>query len=272
MKTLLEYMTFVKGVEYLIVVAFCFAFIALWILVHSKEKAAMSRVVSIVLPLSLVFGGGAIVLSASEAPDNASVINISDAIVPAQTVNTENVIAASDNGWMKVNESEYLFIKYGQATQFHSIMSEKVSCTTCHHNSGDEIHACKDCHDSPTNPHDSTKPGLKAAYHQRCIECHKAEFSGPDSCTTCHTGEVKENAVVPAIVPAPNRLHQLTWDTCIRCHPKGIPNGKVETKIVYHDSCLKCHSKGIGGAALEPADHAGRAANTCQGCHKPAGV
>jgi hypothetical protein len=69
MKTLLEYMTFVKGMEYLIVIAFCFAFIALWILVHSKEKAALSRVVSIVLPLSLVFGGGAVVLSASDTPD-----------------------------------------------------------------------------------------------------------------------------------------------------------------------------------------------------------
>jgi len=267
MKTLIEYITFVKGVEYLIVIAFCFAFIALWILVHSKERAAMSRVVSIVLPLSLVFGGGAVILSASDAPDNASVINMSDVIVPVQTVSAENVTSAS-NGWMKVNESEYLFIKYGQATEFHSIMSEKVSCTTCHHNSGDEIHACRDCHDSPTNPHDSTQPGLKAAYHQLCISCHnKAEFNGPESCINCHTGEVKENA----IIAAPNRPHELTWDTCIRCHPTGIPNGGAETKIVYHDSCINCHSKGIAGAALEPADHAGRAANTCQGCHKPAG-
>ena len=267
MQTLLQYITFVKGVEYLIVVAFGFAFIALWILVHSKEKAAMSRVVSIVLPLSLIFGGGAIVLSASDTPDNASVINISDAIVPVQTMNAENVTAASNNGWMKVNESEYLFIKYGQDTEFHNIMSEKVSCKTCHHNSGDEIHACKDCHDSPTNPHDSTKPGLKAAYHQLCISCHKAKFSGPDSCLNCHKGDVKENVVVSA----PSIPHQLTWDTCSRCHQKGIPNGGVESKIVYHDSCLNCHSTGVAGAALVPADHAGRAANTCQGCHKPAG-
>lgn len=266
MKTLIEYITFVKGVEYLIVIAFCFAFIALWILVHSKERASMSRVVSIVLPLSLVFGGGAVVLSESDAPDNVPVINMSDVIV--RTGGSEPVIAASDNGWMKVNESEYLFIKYGKATQFHSIMSEKVSCTTCHHNSGDEIHACRDCHDSPTNPHDSNQPGLKAAYHQRCISCHKAEFNGPDSCLNCHKGDVKENAVVSA----PNIPHQLTWDTCSRCHPKGIPNGGVETKIVYHDSCLKCHSTGVAGAALEPADHAGRAANSCRGCHKPAGV
>jgi hypothetical protein len=257
----------VKGVEYLIVIAFCFAFIALWILVHSKERAALSKVVSIVLPLSLVFGSGAVVLSASDTPDNVSV-NMSDVIVPVQTVGAESVIAASDNGWMKVNESEYLFIKYGQDTEFHSIMSAKVSCTTCHHNSGDEIHACRDCHYSPTNPHDSTQPGLKAAYHQLCISCHKEKFNGPESCINCHTGEVKENA----IIAAPNRPHELTWDTCIRCHMAGIPNGGAQTKIVYHDSCINCHSKGIAGAALEPADHAGRAANTCQGCHKPAGV
>jgi len=270
MKTLIEYITFVKGVEYLIVIAFCFAFIALWILVHSKERAALSRgIVSIVLPLSLIFGGGAVVLSESDTPDNISVVNMSDVIVPVQTEGTELVNATPDTGWMKVNESEYLFIKYGQATEFHSIMSEKVSCTTCHHNSGDEIHACRDCHDSPTDPHDSNQPGLKAAYHQLCISCHnKAEFNGPESCINCHTGDVKETA----IIAAPNRPHQLTWDTCTRCHPNGIPNGGVETKIVYHDSCIKCHSTGVAGAALVPEDHAGRAANTCQGCHKPAGV
>lgn len=63
MNTLLEYMTFVKGVEYLIVIAFCFGFIALWMLVNTREKETMKKVVSAVIPLSLVFGGAAIVFA-----------------------------------------------------------------------------------------------------------------------------------------------------------------------------------------------------------------
>jgi len=262
MNTLLEFMTFVKGVEYMIVIAFCFGFIALWILVNSREKMGVSKIVSFVIPLSLVFGGGAIVLTSQ---DNSEA-GVQD-VATIQPDNLKPVVVSSNNGWPTVNKSEYLSIKYGPATEFHDVMSKKVSCQTCHHNSGDKIRACKDCHDSPANPHDSTKPGLKAAYHQLCISCHKEEISGPDSCIKCHTSGVKASTVVSA----PARPHQLTWDTCIKCHPKGIPNGGVESKIVYHDSCLNCHSKGIAGAALVPEDHAGRAVNTCQGCHKPIG-
>ncbi|MFZ3382403.1 MAG: cytochrome c3 family protein [Candidatus Methanoperedens sp.] len=268
MNTLLEFMTFVKGIEYLIVIAFCFGFIALWILVNSRDKMGRSTIVSFVIPLALVFGGGAILLTSSDTSDVAAPPNISGATVTIQPDNIGQVTLASNNEWPTVNKSEYLSIKYGPATQFHKIMSEKVSCNTCHHNSGDEIHACKDCHNSPANPHDSTKPGLKAAYHERCISCHQEDFSsGPQSCINCHTGELKTSAVVSA----PNRPHQLTWDTCNRCHPKGIPNGGVESKIVYHDTCLNCHSKGVAGAVIVPEDHAGRSGNTCQGCHKPIG-
>lgn len=266
MNTLLEFITFVKGVEYMIVIAFCFGFIALWILVNSKDKMGMSKIVSFVIPLSIIFGGGAVMLSSSEPSDISVVTNATDvaAIMPTGTIDK---VEMSPNTWPTVNKTEYLSITYGTATAFHAVMSEKVSCTTCHHNSGDEIHACRDCHDSPANPHDSTKPGLKAAYHERCISCHKEEISGPVSCKKCHTGEKK----AASIVAAPVRPHQLTWDTCSKCHNEGIPNGGVESKIVYHDSCVKCHTKGVAGAALIPQDHEGRAASTCQGCHKPVG-
>jgi hypothetical protein len=265
MNTLLEFMRFVKGVEYMIVIAFCFGFIALWILVNSRDKMGMSKIVSFVIPLALVFGAGAVALTSSDTSDVAA--NVSEVNLTTGQGNIEPVSLSSNDVWPTVNKSEYLSIKYGPATEFHSVMSEKLSCETCHHNS-DEIHACKDCHDSPANPHDSTKPGLKAAYHERCISCHPEDFnSGPDSCIKCHTGQVKASAVVSA----PTRPHQLTWDTCNRCHPKGIPNGGVESKIVFHDTCLKCHSTGVAGAALVPEDHAGRDGNTCQGCHKPVG-
>jgi len=40
----------IKGVEYLIVIAFCLGFIALWILV-SMDKMGISKIVSFVIPL-----------------------------------------------------------------------------------------------------------------------------------------------------------------------------------------------------------------------------
>lgn len=265
MKTLLEYITFVKGIEYLIVVAFCFAFIALWMLVNTKEKEVL-KMVSLFVPLSLIFGGAAVVVSSYDTTD-VTYANTSEAALTDIAGNPAMIDLQDKDTWFRVNSSEYLSIKYEQATDFHKAMSGKVGCTTCHHNSGDEIHACKDCHGAPFNPHNASMPGLKAAYHQRCLSCHKEDFgSGPESCTKCHSGVIQTSS----IISAPPRPHQLTWETCTRCHQNGIPGGQV-SRIVYHDSCLKCHAKGIGGAAIVPEDHAGRAGNTCQGCHKPIG-
>jgi len=249
MKTLLEYITFIKGVEYLIVVAFGFGFIAFWLLVHNRQIES-KKIVSIAIPLSLIFSGAAVVLATNGSP---------------ATVTPHN-----PDKWLNVNNSEYLAITYGPASEFHQVMSSKTSCTTCHHNSGGDIRACKDCHSTPFNPENSSKPGLKAAYHQRCLDCHSKAFSGPESCTFCHNGRTDASNASSA-VSAPARPHELTWENCARCHGEGIPNGGQQMKVVYHDNCIKCHTKGVEGAAKIPADHAEREGNTCQGCHKPGG-
>ena len=268
MKTLLENITFVKGVEYLIVVAFGFGFIAFWLLVHGREKE-LKKVVSAVIPLSLIFAGAAFVLATNGNPEPDAAPRALESAFPEYYSNGSPATITSHNleKWLRVNDSEYRAITYGPAVKFHQVMSDKVSCQTCHHNSGDEIRACKDCHNIPFNPQNSSKPGLKAAYHQRCMSCHKEVFGGPESCTVCHTG----GAPVSGAVSAPARPHQLTWETCIKCHKDGIPGGGQEMKIVYHDNCLKCHTTGIAGAAKVPADHAGRTGSTCQGCHKSSG-
>ncbi|HEY9245953.1 MAG TPA: hypothetical protein VIO11_03810, partial [Candidatus Methanoperedens sp.] len=157
MKTLLEFITYVKGVEYLIVIAFCFGFIALWSVLNSREKS-MSKVASMVIPLSLIFGGGAIVMTTYGTTDAVPAQNVSESTLP-EMHNSGDIVDLSANDKDKafrVNDSEYLSIKYGPATAFHDIMSTKVSCTTCHHNSKDEIHACRDCHTAPIDPHNSS--------------------------------------------------------------------------------------------------------------------
>ena len=64
-------------------------------------------------------------------------------------------------------------------------------CQGCHHNSpaAKKPPNCVSCHSRPFNAKDPFKPGLMAAYHRQCMECHKAMgIKKPVStnCTACH--------------------------------------------------------------------------------------
>lgn len=274
METFVEYMTYVKGLGYLLVVAFLFAFITFWMLVHTKNKDFVKSV-PIIVVIWLMFGVASAVVSNANNSNGNNVIAgehaepvISGPVFPEYYSNGSpaTITAHRVEKWMGVNKSEYLAISYGSAASFHTVMSKEVACRDCHHNGGDEIHACKDCHSVPFNPDDMTKPGLKAAIHGKCMTCHKEVFGGPEGCKLCHT----QGSPTTVAVPAPAIPHTLTWEQCIRCHPDGIPGGQ-SIKIVYHDFCIKCHTNGIAGADKLPSDHAGRTVDTCKGCHKPTG-
>ncbi len=75
------------------------------------------------------------------------------------------------------------------AKSFHH--GKGTICQGCHHNSpaGKKPPGCVNCHDRPFNEKDGFKPGLMAAYHIQCMECHKAmDIQKPVStdCTACH--------------------------------------------------------------------------------------
>ena len=55
METLLEYLTFVKGIGYLLVVAFLLAFLTFWKLIHIKDKEIV-KVVPVVVVMWVTFG------------------------------------------------------------------------------------------------------------------------------------------------------------------------------------------------------------------------
>ncbi len=265
METLVEYLTYVKGIGYVLVVAFLFAFITFWLLVHTKNKDIV-KTVPVVVMIWLAFGvASALVSNSHNGTAQVTELAVTEPVFPEYYSNGSpaTITAHRAEKWLGVNSSEYLSASVGSAANFHKIMSEKIACKDCHHNSGDEIHACRDCHDVPFNPENLSMPGLKAAIHGRCMYCHKEVFGGPEGCKLCHTG----NSPVSVAVPAPARPHTLTWEDCIRCHKEGIPGGQ-EIKIVYHDFCIKCHTTGIAGAARIPDDHAGRTSDTCKGCHK----
>lgn len=81
------------------------------------------------------------------------------------------------------------------------------NCLRCHAKSGAAaVVACKDCHPAerfgaeymaqlesdPTIYHVG-KPGLKGAYHQKCLGCHE-EMGAPTGCQDCHSRNDKGEA------------------------------------------------------------------------------
>ena len=81
-------------------------------------------------------------------------------------------------------------IKTNQLANFFHYENGTV-CQGCHHNSpaAKNPPKCVSCHSKPFNAKDPFKPGLIAAYHRQCMECHKAMgIAKPVStdCTACH--------------------------------------------------------------------------------------
>jgi len=76
----------------------------------------------------------------------------------------------------------------------------KENCGRCHKaNQPAKTVACRQCHPAErfeagymasvaANPmlYHNGKPGLKGAYHQKCLGCHQA-MGGPTGCEDCHT-------------------------------------------------------------------------------------
>ena len=64
-------------------------------------------------------------------------------------------------------------------------------CKGCHHHSpaAKKPPICASCHGRPFDERDPFKPGIKAAYHRQCMECHGAmgiEKPVATNCASCH--------------------------------------------------------------------------------------
>jgi hypothetical protein len=75
------------------------------------------------------------------------------------------------------------------AGTFHN--DRTTLCQGCHHNSPAALKppSCASCHGKPFDPRQPDKPGLMAAFHRQCMECHQAMgIKRPDSrdCSGCH--------------------------------------------------------------------------------------
>ncbi|MEE9399141.1 MAG: cytochrome c3 family protein [Dehalococcoidales bacterium] len=269
MKTLLEFITLTKGVEYLIAIAFLFGFIAFWQLAQHGGKRLVVRVVPAFV---LMLGIG----------------TLASTCVIQETVTNP----ASPAGEVPLLSSPVLVEMYKPASFNHEAHQRfTTGCSLCHHHSEDATPPCKECHATPFDPENLNKPGITRVYHLRCISCHTEQQMGPTECIGCHN---------KATIPPLSIAHPLTGKgNCLSCHKNGVAgvpglpadhdsatNGvcqlchqpmvaetamatrQLPHEVTGREDCLLCHGEGIGGAAKVPADHAGRTNETCQVCHK----
>ncbi len=230
MNGLLEFFTRVKGVEYLLAVGFLISFIVFWQWHHFKGRGLVVRVAPLAA-VALVFA------------------------VAAAMVITSPAGSTKAQEFPSVDQAHYLANIYGPAKfAAHGMSPEIISCQTCHHYSPPDQppQACSTCHREPFDGQATDKPGLKAAYHQRCADCHKTAFSGPQSCTNCHTEKPEaENvkAKSPSPVTAPDISHELLnrYANCFSCH---VPEGPLPLPGNHKDYkanvvCLGCHKPSV---------------------------
>jgi hypothetical protein len=72
---------------------------------------------------------------------------------------------------------------------FHA--DKNTLCQGCHHNSPAALKppSCASCHGRPFDERDPSRPGLMAAYHRQCMDCHDAmglEKPVATNCVACH--------------------------------------------------------------------------------------
>lgn len=179
-------------------------------------------------------------------------------------------------------------------------------CATCHHHSpsGRLPPACDRCHDPRSSGTDIQKPGLKGAYHQQCLNCHR-DWIDETACKVCHvrkdsdtadatTAPVTKDDVLGRMhppIPRPEGPLYTSSSTdgaprVVFRHAKHIDSFGLRCVDCHHERhCARCHQQ--RGEPRRPTlvehhrpclkchrkdmDLAGRAANRCTLCHWLAG-
>jgi hypothetical protein len=111
---------------------------------------------------------------------------------------------------------------YGPVRFMHAKHAAVVKdCALCHHyrpvdEAASETTRCAACHQEPFKKDHPDRLGLKAAYHQQCMGCHKEMDKGPIDCAGCHRKNVPDHAELVQLSgkPEPSQVTQ----ECLRCH------------------------------------------------------
>ncbi len=111
---------------------------------------------------------------------------------------------------------------------------------------------CAECHGEPFDPKNLHTPGLKGAYHQLCMDCHKESEQIPHV-----RGPIINSAMARG--PIARTLDTRAPTDCLACHAKRVPDHrdlvslqKGATPFEVTENCLSCH-KNEGEAILKTA-------------------
>jgi hypothetical protein len=113
----------------------------------------------------------------NEIPETVTINELSDIYGPVEFPHRKIVRALMDN----VKENKL-------AQYFHN--DQATICQGCHHNSptAKQPPRCGNCHGMPSDEK-LAMPGLKGAYHQQCLGCHRemdVKKPSPVACADCH--------------------------------------------------------------------------------------
>jgi len=122
-----------------------------------------------------------------------------------------------DNPIIKKTEDHYGPVRF-MHIKHASLVND---CALCHHyrpldEKANETTRCSACHQEPFSKDHPERLGLKAAYHQQCMECHREMDKGPIDCIGCHQKNVPDHKQLVKLPDNP-QPEQVTVE-CLRCH------------------------------------------------------
>ncbi|NQT63268.1 MAG: hypothetical protein HQ556_09960 [Candidatus Marinimicrobia bacterium] len=80
-------------------------------------------------------------------------------------------------------------------------------CNTCHHYADDEIYdPCADCHTNDPKDLASGLPSLNAAFHRKCLSCHRG-WNASNVCGTCHLQQSQSSEGVAEPSNSPQKTY-----------------------------------------------------------------
>lgn len=122
-----------------------------------------------------------------------------------------------DSPIIKKTEDRYGPVRFMHSR--HAVLTQ--DCAVCHHvrpaaQNATETGRCSACHQEAFRTDHPERLGLKAAYHQQCMNCHVEKNKGPTNCTGCHQKNVPDHRELVRLPEKPEPS-QVTGE-CLRCH------------------------------------------------------
>jgi len=180
------------------------------------------------------------------------------------------------------------------------------NCQTCHHQQpGLNIQTipivpaslrsllgaarCKTCHAATAEVEsaDLRMPGLKAAYHRQCLNCHR-DWMGENACVICHAprnglasmqptpddivGRMHPPIAAPSEKRYRTRFTPVAGANVLFRHEEHVKRFGLQCSQCHHrDTCADCHSTGATKASVASPIHFGRTwrdtHGPCAACH-----